>query len=220
MRWETILHIQPLIYKDLDEGGFIGFFEGLASTPEVDLEGDRISPDTLRENTERLRGKPIMLIHGRDPLLGPRPVGEILDAVYDPEAGLRIKAGIYRSFERIWGLIKAGVLKALSIGGIAKRLKTLGHVREIEEAEITEVSLTPRGVNPSARILSFFGKSYMITDDGLLTEIGERRKALAQPLEAVEKTSIQHELDTPYFRRLHQRLHSQRDKHSNPWWRT
>ncbi|GBC68381.1 hypothetical protein HRbin01_00062 [archaeon HR01] len=219
MLWETILEIRPLSFREWDEGGFIGFFEGIAATPETDLEGDRLSPNTLRENAARIRGKPIMLIHGQHPSVGPQPVGEILDAVYEDGIGLRIRAGIYRSFERIWSLIKTGVLKALSVGGVARRLRRDGPVREIEDAEILEVSLTPRGVNPSARILQFFGKSYIITDDGVLTLGSSSRRAVSHPVEAVVKPVHGLEMDTPYFRRLFERLSSQRDKPSSPWWK-
>jgi len=165
-------------------GEFVGFFEGVASSTGFDLEGDRFSEEVLSRNAERLVGRPILLIHGRDAELGATPVGRILEARF-VGGRLRIRAGIYKSFEEVWRRIKSGLLRALSIGGVVKAFRRLaGGGRLIEDAEITEVSLTPRGVNPDARIISFFGKSYVI-EDGMLSEEG----ALQAPRVGVEPRS-------------------------------
>ncbi|MCL7402019.1 MAG: hypothetical protein LZ168_04450 [Thaumarchaeota archaeon] len=173
MSWrtfETILFIEPLIIKeDIEEDEFIGFFEGIASTPDVDLEGDKILPEVLVKNVDNLKGKPILLLHGRESSIGARPVGRIIDAWVEDNT-LKIKAGIYRAFSKIWDYIKKGVLKALSIGGVVRKLKRDGSINVIEDAEIREVSLTPRGVNPSAKIIKILGKSYNVSD-GFLREI-------------------------------------------------
>jgi len=170
MRWDAIVDLSVGFVKDAagDDEGFIGFFEGIASTPDVDLEGDRFAPEVLERSVDQLRGKPILILHGRG---GEAAVGEILDAEYSREEGLRIKAGIYKRFKPIWEMIKQGALKALSIGGVVKQYRIVDGVREILEAEINEVSLTPRGVNPSAKIVSFFGKSYEINEMGFLDKI-------------------------------------------------
>lgn len=167
--FETILFIEPLIVKEDVEDEFIGFFEGIASTADVDIEGDKILPEVLMKNTENLRGKPILLLHGRESSIGGIPVGRIIDAWVEGKA-LKIKAGIYRAFSKIWDYIRKGVLKALSIGGVVKKLKRDGGINIIEDAEICEVSLTPRGVNPSAKIIKILGKSYSVSN-GFLKEI-------------------------------------------------
>ena len=179
MEWRAIAELTPLIVKDVSSEGFIGFFEGIAATPEVDLEGDRFSPEALARGAEQLRGRPILLLHGRG-VEGEAAVGEVLAAEYEHGVGLRIKAGIYAGFRRIWELVKNGALRALSIGGVIRSYRLVDGVREIVDAEIREVSLTPRGVNPSARILSFFGKSYIITSDGLLEPISTLSKAVVE----------------------------------------
>ncbi|MCS7145333.1 MAG: hypothetical protein RMJ28_06950 [Nitrososphaerota archaeon] len=164
-----------------DAGEFIGFFEGVASTPAYDLEGDRFSEDVLRRNAERLAGKPIMLIHGRDSSVGPVAVGKILEARY-VDGMLRIKAGIFRAFESVWRRVREGFLKALSIGGLIRAFRRVpGGGREILDAEITEVSLTPRGVNPEARVVYAFGKSYRV-EDGILTACEEHTCVAAEAL--------------------------------------
>ncbi|GEM_PF-2103299 len=168
--FQTILPIERLITKEIiEEDEFIGFFEGVASTPDVDLEGDKILPSVLVKNVDNLKGKPILLLHGRESNIGARPVGRIIDAWVEDNI-LKIKAGIYRTFSKIWDYIKKGILKALSIGGVVRQVKRDGDINIIEDAEIREVSLTPRGVNPSAKIIKILGKSYIVSD-GFLKEI-------------------------------------------------
>ncbi len=173
-------------------GEFIGFFEGVASSTGFDLEGDRFSEEVLRRSAERLANKPILLIHGRDAELGATPVGRILEASY-VNGKLRIRAGIYKPFEEVWRRVKNGLLKALSIGGLIRAFRKLsGGGREIVDAEISEVSLTPRGMNPEARIVAVFGKSYVV-EDGVLCEEGwglqrlgtETRVVAARPPKAL-----------------------------------
>lgn len=79
--FQTILFVEPVMVKeDIGEEEFIGFFEGVASTADVDLEGDKILPDMLIENARNLKGKPILLLHGRESGIGGKPVGRIIDA--------------------------------------------------------------------------------------------------------------------------------------------
>jgi|GEM_PF-6278054 dolichyl-phosphate-mannose--protein O-mannosyl transferase len=42
---------------------------------------------------------------------------------------LKIKAGIYRAFSKIWDYIKKGVLKALSIEGVVQELREVVYYR-------------------------------------------------------------------------------------------
>ena len=169
-QFQAIILVEPQVVKASEDEKFIGFFEGIASTPDVDLEGDKFLPEVLAKNAERLKGKPILLLHGKNKEVGEQPIGEILEAKFE-NGVLKIKAGIYKAFKRIWDAVKRGVLKALSIGGIIKKLKREGNVNIIEDAEIREVSLTPRGMNPFAQIITAFGKSFVMDDDGLLKEI-------------------------------------------------
>jgi len=168
--FQAIILVEPKVIKAEEDEKFIGFIEGIASTPDVDLEGDKFLPEVLARNAEQLKGKPILLLHGRNKEIGDQPVGEILEAKFE-DGILKIKAGIYKAFKNIWDAVKRGVLKALSIGGIIKKLRREGNVNVIEDAEIREVSLTPRGMNPFAQVIMAFGKSFIMDDDGLLKEI-------------------------------------------------
>jgi hypothetical protein len=163
-----IVRIEKAEAVESDE--FIGVFEGVASTPDVDLDNDRFAPEVLARNAEQLVGKPILILHGKGET-GNTPVGKILEAKFE-NGMLKIKAGIFKTFTNIWEKIKSGVYKALSIGGIAKALRKLGNgVREILDAEIHEVSLAPRGKNPNAQILFAFGKAFTENDEGELVEV-------------------------------------------------
>ena len=169
-QFQAIILVEPQVVKASEDEKFIGYFEGIASTPDVDLEGDKFLPEVLAKNAERLKGKPILLLHGRNKEVGDQPIGEILEAKFE-NGVLKIKAGIYKAFKKIWDAVKRGVLKALSIGGIIKKLRREGNVNIIEDAEIREVSLTPRGMNPFAQVITAFGKSFIMDDDGFLKEI-------------------------------------------------
>ncbi|MEM1943786.1 MAG: hypothetical protein QXY50_00875 [Candidatus Caldarchaeum sp.] len=203
MLWKASIPVKPCISKSEDDE-FIGFFEGIATTSNVDLEGDRFTEEVLARNTERMLGRPVLLHHGRDSVHGDAVVGRVVEARFERGRGLWIKAGIYRAFENVWRMVKNGLLNALSVGGLVRRIRFGDRFREIEDAEITEVSLTYRGVNPEARVLTVIGKS-------LYGSGGP--KALAAGLEAVVKNSGA-VLDTPYFSRLRARLDSQRLKNA------
>jgi hypothetical protein len=117
---------------------------------------------------------------------------------------LKIKAGIYKAFGWLWDKIKAGILKALSIGGIIKKMRREGNINIIEDAEIREVSLTPRGMNPFAQIINVFGKSFVVDDDGLLKEIIKvepEKPGEAISMEAQEKAFEKVDYDLPIVKR-------------------
>ena len=116
-QFQAIILVEPQVVKASEDEKFIGYFEGIASTPDVDLEGDKFTPEVLAKNAERLKGKPILLLHGKNKEVGDQPIGEILEAKFE-NGVLKIKAGIYKAFKKIWDAVKRGVLKALSIGGI------------------------------------------------------------------------------------------------------
>lgn len=80
--FEAVILVEPEILKEpLEDDEYIGFFEGVASTPEVDLDGDRFLPEVLRKNAESLKDKPILLIHGG-----------VKMRIMDSETGLPIEA--------------------------------------------------------------------------------------------------------------------------------
>jgi hypothetical protein len=198
--FNLVVLFQPEAIKAGEDEKFIGFIEGVASTPDIDLEGDKFLPEVLARNAESLKGKPILLLHGRNKEVGDQPIGEIIEAKFENGA-LKIKAGIYKAFNWLWDKIKAGILKALSIGGVIKKMRREGNINIIEDAEIREVSLTPRGMNPFAQIINVFGKSFVVDDDGLLKEIIKAEPEKAMSVEAQEKTFEKVDYDLPIVKR-------------------
>ncbi|MEM2003156.1 MAG: hypothetical protein QXQ37_00700 [Nitrososphaerota archaeon] len=136
-----------------DNDEFIGYIEGIASTTALDLDNERFSPEFLEKNVEKLVGKPIRVVHGKTEY-HLADVGKVVKAWMENGA-LKIKAGIFKTFPLLWEAIKSGFLKMLSIGGIIYKKQD----NVIEDGEITEISLTPKGKNPQTYILSVFGKS-------------------------------------------------------------
>jgi len=173
MSFEATLIVKVEKADQVDDEEFIGVFEGIASTPDVDLDNERFHPDVLKKNAESLVGKPILFYHGKAEL-GSQPIGKILEARYEEGIGLKIKAGIYKAFKDVWEKIKAGIYKALSVGGVAKAIRRLmGGVKEIVDAEIHEVSIARSGKNPNAGILFAFGKAFTVDEEGELREFDD-----------------------------------------------
>jgi len=173
MSFESTLVVKVEKAEPIESEEFIGVFEGIASTPDIDLDNERFHPDVLKKNAEKLVGKPILFYHGKGEL-GHQPIGKILEARYEEGVGLKIKAGIYKAFKNIWEKIKAGVYKALSVGGIARAVRKLANgIKEIIDAEIREVSIARRGKNPNAGILFAFGKAFMMDEEGELVEFND-----------------------------------------------
>uniref|UniRef100_A0A7C4E112 Prohead serine protease domain-containing protein n=1 Tax=Caldiarchaeum subterraneum TaxID=311458 RepID=A0A7C4E112_CALS0 len=200
VRWITCIQVRPCLEKTLDDEVFAGYLEGVAATSDIDLEGDVFSEEVFKANAASLIGKPIMLQHGRSQAVGEQAVGQIIEAKHIPGKGLWIKAGIYKAFGDVWRMVKNGFLRFLSIGGYVKRVRFHDKYREIEEAEITEVSLTDRAANPRAQIITVFSKSWPTAP-----------KSIVSGNEAIAKPATQ-ELDTPYFRKYWSRHGSHRIK--------
>ena len=54
-QFQAIILVEPQVVKASEDEKFIGYFEGIASTPDVDLEGDKFLPEVLAKNAERLK---------------------------------------------------------------------------------------------------------------------------------------------------------------------
>lgn len=111
--------------------------EGIASTPELDAAGEKISPDAIRKALpEYLRSGSIREMHT---LAAGRP----LNAHVDEHGKLHLKARIIDPTTIL--KIKEGVLKMFSVGG--KRLKQVGNT--ITELLLKEISVVDHGCNPN-----------------------------------------------------------------------
>ncbi|MGI9336437.1 MAG: HK97 family phage prohead protease, partial [Gammaproteobacteria bacterium] len=130
--------------------------EGIASTPEVDRVGDIVEPAGAQFKLPL----PLLWQHGHD-----SPIGDVIEADVT-DAGIRIKAKIAQAgladyIDRAWTLIKAGLVRGLSIGyrvldDGAEPLDPKdpwGGLR-IEQWELLELSAVTIPANASAGITS------------------------------------------------------------------
>lgn len=123
---------------------------GIASNYDLDREGERMSGRAFEASLGRyLRTNPILLYGHRYSV----PLGRVTAAYVGPD-GLHVTAEIPKpepgtEQANVWRLIKAGVLRAFSVGGYGVR-KVINGVTTILEWDLREVSVAAVGVNPNA----------------------------------------------------------------------
>ena len=122
---------------------------GIASTPALDRQGDVLDPAGA---TFKL---PFPLLLGHD---HGQPIGEVIDARTTPQ-GIWISAqiapeGTSDRIDEAWRLIRAGLIKGLSVGFIGRDWEAI-HTggRRFTEWEIIELSAVTVPANQEAEIL-------------------------------------------------------------------
>jgi len=97
-----------LTIKSIDED--LRIIEGIASTPSTDRMGDIVEPD----GAEFVLPLPLLWQHNSE-----QPIGHVIKAAVTA-AGIvitaRIAKGVLPSIDQAWALIKAGLVRGLSIG--------------------------------------------------------------------------------------------------------
>ena len=97
-----------LTIKSIDED--LRIIEGIASTPSTDRMGDIVEPD----GAEFVLPLPLLWLHNSE-----QPIGHVIKAAVTA-AGIvitaRIAKGVLPSIDQAWALIKAGLVRGLSIG--------------------------------------------------------------------------------------------------------
>lgn len=141
--------VLPLSFKAGDSGEFTGVAN---ATNYVDGGGDRTVPGFARRDLTD-RGPDRVLLYGHD--TGYPPLGSV--ALAETRRGLEVTKGtllldVQRGRELHAFLKHAPHLMAMSIGYVTKKERFVGSVREIVEAEIFEVSLTPIPMNDRSTI--------------------------------------------------------------------
>ena len=134
-----------------------GVFEGLASTfGNVDRGGDVIMPGAF---AAAVKGSPkkIKLLFAHDTR---EPVGVIME-LEETDRGLRIKGRLLieqgvPTADKVFALMKAGALDALSIGFMVPNngatFDREAGVRVIKKIELMEISIVTFAMNPKAKI--------------------------------------------------------------------
>jgi len=140
------------------------YIEGWASVryPE-DRYGDVLGPtsETFRQSVETYFNlNPILLYeHGLDPIIGNKPLGQVISYRFDDEYGLWVKAFVrkptWQPMVEIYESIKANILRTFSIGGIWSR-----QGQEIISADLFELSVVATPAQPYA-VFNRASKSYL-----------------------------------------------------------
>lgn len=130
--------------------------KGLASTFDVDKEGEQIEPGAFQKTIEeRIESGKVKLLDSHNP---EKPIG-VVQKARETEEGLLIEAKVseIERAQEIKTLIQEGVLDSLSIGFKAVRDEIASRngrsIRVIKEVKLLEVSTVAFPANENAEIL-------------------------------------------------------------------
>lgn len=132
-----------------DEGNFTGY---AAVFGNVDKGNDVIDPGAVTKTLQETPEVPLFWIHNYD--LVPIGTGKMSP---DPKGkGVRIEGQLFLETSElareVFGAMKAGAVKGLSIGYNTLKRAFKGSVRHLQEIAIGEVSLCPFPMNPLAEV--------------------------------------------------------------------
>jgi len=153
---------------------------GLASNFDLDREGDRMARSAFDRALGRyLRTNPILLYSHRPSM----PMGVVTKAFVD-DAGLHVEAKLPRpesgtEAANVWRLVKQGIVRAFSVGGLFKRSVVAG-AKTITDVDLREISIAPVGMVPSALFSVQAGKAFADAPE-------DRLDALKRELGAIER---------------------------------
>lgn len=157
--------------KQIDDLGDKRVIEGIASTPEGDRMGDTIDPKGI----SYVLPLPLLFQHNSS-----QPIGNVIAAKVS-KAGMTIKAqiapaGVAEFIDQAWALIKAGLIRGLSIGfrplERSDNNETGGY--NFLKTELLEISAVTVPANASATILTV--KSI---DSQALAALGKERTSVS-----------------------------------------
>lgn len=141
----------------VEENGDL-IIEGYAAVWEgEDRQGENFAPGAFQRATKAFleAGGPLCFHHKRDHVLGQ------VEQLNEDETGLRMRARVdgeikdHPILKTIYGQIKKGTLKGLSVGGFFKRAIIAGK-QKIADMDFTEISVTgvPMHTGPSFAVVS------------------------------------------------------------------
>lgn len=189
-----------IIQKTIDEDKRI--IEGFATTEDVDREDQVVSLKAVEKALVLYQKNPTVRADHKAP-----PIGTTLKAQAmqkNGHKGLFVQVQIgknTRACDEAWALIKQGLYKAFSIGGIVKAIKSVYSkaagktIQQINEIMISEISITDAPAN-QACMFTVLGKSVDLKslEDGNLTdtknesdsEFSKNVEAFSKRIEGVE----------------------------------
>jgi HK97 family phage prohead protease len=123
--------------------------EGYASTRDLDRSCDVILPSawTTSGGLKNFSSNPILLFnHDYD-----KPIGKVLDMAVD-DRGLRVRGSISPSVEKIYNLVKEGILTTFSVGFCVRDAEydDMADGLVIKDAELLEISVVSIPCNQDA----------------------------------------------------------------------
>lgn len=130
--------------KSVDEEA--GIIRGIATTPKTDRVGDIVEPKGASFSLPL----PLLFNHSHD-----QPIGEVFEATIT-EAGIEIAARVAKDatakIGEIWAMIKAGLVKGLSIGFRADEYEPISTGYKFTKWNWLELSAVTVPANPEASI--------------------------------------------------------------------
>lgn len=113
--------------------------EGYASTRDLDRTGEVVEPGAFADSLTEFMTNPVLTyMHDWS-----NPIGKVTDARID-EVGLFIRAEISETADKVWKLIREGVLRAFSIGYEVveeKLIEGVNHILRLRLYEVAVVSI-------------------------------------------------------------------------------
>jgi HK97 family phage prohead protease len=107
------------------ENEYIGFIEGYAATTDVDLHGDKLTPEAIENMAEQINNNPKLRIAPYNHDIT-QPMGYITDFRVDTKGswkGLHIKVGVYKSRPDLWKKVLSGDIKGFSYGARIREME-------------------------------------------------------------------------------------------------
>lgn len=160
----TSMETANLNYNFVPDGGVreVGdklVISGTASNWDVDRVGDSVVRAAMERALDRYMANPILLYNHAYS----RPAGRVTRAFIDDD-GLHIEAELPRPKEsgdsrHWWDLVKAGVVRALSIGGKWTRQQIAG-VNYLVDIDLREISVAAQGINATTTFTAQAAKAF------------------------------------------------------------
>lgn len=161
-----------------DDGSLI--VSGWASNWDVDRVGDQVTRDAMTKALGKYMRNPVVLWnHKYD-----QPAGVVTKAHVDDERGLWVEVKLPRPEVsgmpmHYWNLVKAGVLRGLSIGGAWTRTKLASGVNALTAIDLREISVAASvPVNAGTLLSTQTAKAFSDQPDALA--VARREAALAR----------------------------------------
>lgn len=130
------------------------FIEGFASTENIDRVNEVVLASAFKKSLKQFMKNPVLLLHHGFDVEGRSPVGKIVEAEIIEGKGLKIKAFISKTEEKLRTKIEEGLFKAFSFGfrildSVADKVRGI-NISKITNLELLEISVVSIPANRQA----------------------------------------------------------------------